>query len=219
MSLPTAAAVAPAAMAAQGVGVPAIGTLDVLLMTLNSNPYFIGLMMVLLNLGGRFISLEMSRGQEQFFQNPWIRRLLIFTVLFAGTRNIMVAFWMTLVIVLLIGYLFNENSSLCLFHTGKSGSSCATDAPKTATLPPPGGMPMSGVLAASTGLSAEEADILRRLSDKQQRYAAVLSSQQKEITMKEKAKYNNDAMNSYWQSLTNMPVIQRAEGFMGNPRF
>ena len=220
MSLPTAAAVAPAAMAAQGMGMPAIGVLDTVLMTLNSNPYFIGLMMVLLNLGGRFISLEMSRGQEQFFQNPWVRRVLIFTVLFAGTRNIMVAFWMTLVIVLLIGYLFNENSSLCLFHFGNEGSSCATGQPKTASLaPPPGANPMANVIAASSGLSPEEADILRRLSDKQQRYAAVAIAQQKEAGMKEKAKYNTDSMNSYWQAMTSMPVIQRPEGFLGNPRF
>jgi hypothetical protein len=210
MSLPTAAAVG----AAQGMSMPAIGVLDAVLMTLNSNPYFIGLMMVLLNLGGRFISLEMSRGQEQFFQNPWVRRLLIFTVLFAGTRNIMVAFWMTLVIVLLIGYLFNENSSLCLFHFGNEGSSCAKDVPKTAVA-----NPMANVIAASSGLSPEEADILRRLSDKQQRYAAVAVAQQKEAGMKEKAKYNTDSMNSYWQAMTSMPVIQRPEGFTGNPRF
>ena len=217
MSLPTAAAVAPAAMAAQGVAMPALGIFDALLFSLNSNPYFIGLMMVLLNLGGRFIALEMSRGQEQFFQNPWVRRLLIFVVLFAGTRNIMVAFWMSLVIILLIGYLFNENSSLCLFHTGKPGSSCATDAPKTASLPPSN--PMAGVLSASTGLSAEEADILRRLSDKQQRYAAYAVAQQKDADMKEKAKYNTDSMNSYWQSLTTMPIIQRPEGFTNVSRF
>lgn len=213
MSLPT-AAVAPVAMAAQGMGMPAIGALDIVLFTLNSNPYFIGLMMILLNLGGRFISLEMSRGQEQFFQNPWVRRLLIFTVLFAGTRNIMVAFWMTLVIVLLIGYLFNENSSLCLFHFGNEGSSCSKDAPKAAV-----GNPMANVIAASSGLSPEETDILRRLSDKQQRYAAVALAQQKEAGMKEKAKYNTDSMNSYWQSLTSMPIVQRPEGFTGNPRF
>jgi hypothetical protein len=216
MSLPTAAM----ASVPQGIAMPTLGVLDTVLLSLNSNPYFIGLMMILLNLGGRFISLEMSRGQEQFFQNPWVRRLLIFVVLFAGTRNVMVAFWMTLVIVLLIGYLFNENSSLCLFHTGKSGSTCATDAPKTASLPPPGGgNPMANVISASTGLSAEEADILRRLSDKQQRYAAVAMAQQKEAGMKEKAKYSNDAMNSYWQTMTSMPVIQRPEGFSGNPRF
>ena len=63
----------------------------------NSNPYFIGLMMLTLNLGGRFIMLEVTKGQEKFFQNPWIRRFLIFTVLFVATRNIVVAGIMTVV--------------------------------------------------------------------------------------------------------------------------
>ena len=100
MSVPT-AAMATAAAAA----IPVLNPFDAFVLSLNSNPYFIGLMMLLLNLGGRFIAMEVTKGQEQFFQNPWVRRLLIFTVLFVGTRNVMVAFWSTLVIILLIGYL------------------------------------------------------------------------------------------------------------------
>ena len=37
--------------------------LDILMSGVNSNPYFIGLMMLLLNLGGRFLSLEISKEQ------------------------------------------------------------------------------------------------------------------------------------------------------------
>lgn len=113
-------AAAPAAMAAATQG-----TFDILLSTVNTNPYFIGLMMIFMNLGGRFLGLEISPKQEQFFQHPLVRRLLIFTVLFIATRNIWVAFWLTIVIVLLVGYLLNEKSSLCLFHLkGLPGSSC-----------------------------------------------------------------------------------------------
>jgi len=99
--------------------------LDSLIMGINTNPYFIGLMMLLLNFGGRFLSLEMSKGQEAFFYNTWVRRTLIFIVIFVGTRNIMVAFLMSFVIILCIGYLFNENSSLCIFKIGVPGSSCS----------------------------------------------------------------------------------------------
>ena len=38
--------------------------LDILMSGVNSNPYFIGLMMLLLNLGGRFLSLEISKEQD-----------------------------------------------------------------------------------------------------------------------------------------------------------
>ena len=38
-----------------------VNPLDVLMTSINTNPYFIGIMMLLLNLGGRFLSLEISK--------------------------------------------------------------------------------------------------------------------------------------------------------------
>ena len=107
MSLPSVAAGAPLS----AIGPMVLGPLDAAVMSLNSNPYFIGTMMLMLNLGGRFISMEVTKSQEQFFQNPWVRRLLIFTVIFVGTRNVLVAFWMTLIIILLIGYLIGREQT------------------------------------------------------------------------------------------------------------
>ena len=105
-------------------GMPVGSPFDIFVTSLNSNPYFIGLMMLLLNLGGRFVSMEMSSGQERFFQNQWVRRALIFSIMFVGTRNVTVAFIMSSIIILCIGYLFNENSSLCIFKAGVPGSTC-----------------------------------------------------------------------------------------------
>ncbi len=207
MSVPTAALGIAAA--------PVIDPLDALLMTINSNPYFIGVMMILLNLGGRFLALEVTKGQEQFFQNAWIRRFLIFVVLFMGTRNVLVAFWMTIVIVLLIGYLFNENSSLCLFHLGKPGSSCAEGQGQGQPSPVPGGLPAGGLPTTPVGLSPEEGDILKRLQDKAQRFAAVALSQQKQKVEEKNKQYAIDDTTTYWQ---NMSMLQKGEGF-GNPRF
>jgi hypothetical protein len=99
---------------------------DSFVMAVNANPYFIGFMMLALNLGGRFIGLELTRAQETFLQNVWVRRVLIFVVLFMGTRNILVAFWMWLAVVFLLGYVLNENSSMCIFGTGLPGSKCAS---------------------------------------------------------------------------------------------
>jgi hypothetical protein len=138
----------------------AMNPLDGLLQVFNQNPYFIGLMMLLLNLGGRFISLEVTKQQEQFLQLPWVRRVLIFTVLFVATRNLWVAFWMTLVVVLFLGYLFNENSALCLFGKGVDGSTCA-----------------EGQKEKQEEMTPEEREILQRLSAKAQRYQATAPSQ------------------------------------------
>jgi hypothetical protein len=185
------------------IGPMVLGPLDAAILSLNSNPYFIGTMMLLLNLGGRFISMEISKSQEQFFQNPWIRRMLIFTVLFVGTRNIMVAFWMTLIIILCIGYLFNENSSLCLFHLGQPGSSCA-DGPTPSQI--------QAQMTPATPFTSEEAEIYRRLNEKQMRFAAT----QRQETTRTPASLPKSAKDVYYQ---NMSLLNNSEQFGGNPRF
>jgi len=126
---------------------PVLSPLDTFANAFNANPYFIGLMMLILNLGGRFISLEVTKGQEKFFQNPWVRRFLIFTVLFVATRNLLVSFWLTVVVVIVLGFLFNENSALSIF--GKKGTSEGT--PKQTMTP-------------------EEVEIFRRLNEKRLRH-------------------------------------------------
>jgi hypothetical protein len=199
MSVPALAAGAPVS----SIGPMVLGPLDSAILSLNSNPYFIGTMMLLLNLGGRFISLEMSKNQEEFFQNPWVRRLLIFTVLFVGTRNVVVAFWMTLFIILIIGYLFNENSSLCLFHLGKSGTSCA-EGPTSSQL--------QAQMTPATPFTPEEAEIFKRLNDKQLRFAA--TQRQKQTRTPEQ--FPQNLQDIY---LKNMVLIKNSDGTFGNPRF
>lgn len=138
----------------------ALSPVDALLQLFNNNPYFIGLMMLILNLGGRFISLEITKKQELFLQLPWVRRVLIFTVLFVATRNLWVAFWMTLIVVLLLGYLFNENSAMCLFGQGGfAGASCSASA-------------AAADKKSTDEMTPEEREILQRLSAKAQRYQA-----------------------------------------------
>ena len=123
--------------------------IDILVSSINSNPYFIGIMMLLLNLGGRFLSLEVTKGQEKFMSDPTIRRFLLFVVLFIATRNVLVAAGLSIVVILCLGYLFNENSDLYIFH------STATKKPEQTAE------------ASMYGLSMEEAMILKRLQDKQ----------------------------------------------------
>ena len=198
------------------IGPMVLGPLDTAIMSLNSNPYFIGTMMLLLNLGGRFISMEMSRSQEQFFQNPWIRRILIFTVLFVGTRNVLVAFWMTLIIVLLIGYLFNENSSLCLFHLGAEGATCADKDPATGA-PQPTISQMQAQMTPSTPFTPEEGEIYRRLNEKQLRFAA----SQRQETTRTPAELPKSISDVYTQNMIMMKGVEgfRSSGSDPNPRF
>jgi hypothetical protein len=158
---------APMAMGAAFAPPAIINPIEQVFLAFNTNPYFIGLMMLLLNLGGRFIGMEISKEQERIFQHPWVRRALIFTVLFVATRNIFVALIMTFLVLLLLSFLLNENSDLCLWKrdTGKPKVSASADTPPSMT--------------------PEETEIWRRLHEKQTRIAAALETKKKESDSEE----------------------------------
>ena len=59
---------------------------------LNNNKYFVGIIMILLNLGSKYISIELSNSQEKILGSPIIRRLILFTVFFTATRDIWISF-------------------------------------------------------------------------------------------------------------------------------
>jgi hypothetical protein len=115
--------------AGAGAGAVAVNPLDILMASVNSNPYFIGIMMLLLNLGGRFLALEISKDQEKFLSHPIIRRFFLFAVLFVATRNLIIAAGLTVIVIVFLGYLFNENSELCLWNC--SVPAAATPSPLT----------------------------------------------------------------------------------------
>ena len=157
--------------------VAVMSPLDSVLGMFNTNAYFIGFMMLILNLGGRFMSMEVTKRQEQFLQHPWVRRCLIFVAIFIATRNVLIAFWLTIVIVILFGYLFNENSAFCIF--GKGGAPGATckdgqDASKPTDSSP------------KQGMTPEETEIFRRLNEKRLRYDTENQSESKDGTSKPK---------------------------------
>lgn len=118
-------------------GAPVGGHFDVLstiIATLNTNPYLIGILMLLLNLGGRFLSLELTKKQEAFLQQPWLRPLLFFTVIFVATRNLAVAFWITILFFLVVWVLANEKSPYCLIPSWKEEHQKTTSYDKNMTI-------------------------------------------------------------------------------------
>jgi hypothetical protein len=127
ISLPSTAPVAPAtpqvslptpgAPPPPGLFPPQAGGMDPVsnvIMWLNTNPYLIGILMLLLNLGGRFLALELTKKQEAFLQAAWVRPAIFFTVIFIATRNLVVAFWITLLFFFIIWVAANENSPFCM---------------------------------------------------------------------------------------------------------
>jgi len=72
-------------------------------------------------MGGRFLPFEVTKGQEKFLNQPAFRRLIIFVIFFVATRNIITATLLALVVILCLGYLFNENSDYFIFGSHSHG--------------------------------------------------------------------------------------------------
>ena len=81
---------------------------------LNNSKFFAGILMILMNLGSKYISLELSETQDEFFSNIVIRRIMIFVVIFIATKDIITSLIITACFVVLVSGLFNENSKFCL---------------------------------------------------------------------------------------------------------
>jgi hypothetical protein len=74
-------------------------------------------MMVLLNVGSRYIYLEMGKAHDLFFNQKWVRRLLIFTVFFVATRDILASLLMTVAFIVFFLELTHESSQYCILPT------------------------------------------------------------------------------------------------------
>ena len=79
-----------------------------------------------------------------------MRRFFLFAVLFVATRNVVIAGGLAIIVIVCLGYLFNENSDLCLWK------SCIPDPSKP-----------EAKQESFVGLTSEEAMIYTRLQQKQ----------------------------------------------------
>jgi len=86
--------------------------------SLNNNKFFAGLIMLILNLGSKFITVKFSPSQEAYLRNSVGRQLLIFAIAWIGTKDIYYSLAITAIFVILADYLFNENSDWCVLSDG-----------------------------------------------------------------------------------------------------
>ena len=84
------------------------------LATFNNSKFLLGITMLLLNVGSRYVELGFSKTQEQALRNGLGREIFIFAVVFMGTRDIIISIMMTASFIILSDYLLNERSRFCI---------------------------------------------------------------------------------------------------------
>jgi hypothetical protein len=84
------------------------------IMYLNNSKFFAGIIMILLNIGSKFITIQFSKSTEEYMKMNVCKEILVFAMAWMGTRDIYVALGLTAIFTILSDHLFNEESSLCI---------------------------------------------------------------------------------------------------------
>jgi len=81
---------------------------------INTSKLFAGILMIIMNIGSKYIEMGLTKSQEQALRNGLGREIIIFCVVFLGTRDLVLSIIMTSAFIILSDHIFNEKSRFCM---------------------------------------------------------------------------------------------------------
>lgn len=84
--------------------------------SINNNTYIYGILMILLNMGSKYIEMDLVNNHREFLSSTVLRRLLIFTMAFIATRDIVASLIITAAFIIIVLNLFNTESDYCIIN-------------------------------------------------------------------------------------------------------
>lgn len=89
--------------------------MDNILFQLGNSPLFNGSIMLLSNIGGKYLALDLPNNIDVLFEKYAILRyLILFSIFFMATHDIKISLLLTLFYFLIIKFLINEKSKFCI---------------------------------------------------------------------------------------------------------
>ena len=80
---------------------------------LNESKLFAGIMIIVLNLATKHVNWNLPKPIESYLKFTFSRNILIFAICWMGSRDILIAFFLTLVFIVVMDYILNDSSSYC----------------------------------------------------------------------------------------------------------
>jgi hypothetical protein len=81
---------------------------------INNSKLFAGFVMILLNIGSRYVKIDISKAQEEYLKKSLGRHILVFASTWLGTKDLLIALALTAIFNVFVDYLLNEESKLCI---------------------------------------------------------------------------------------------------------
>lgn len=88
--------------------------LDLIVSVLNSSRFFAACVMLMMNIGGRYISKDIPDYIFNIFEYPSARALIVFCIAFIASRDVKVSLIIALFFVVIFKYLLDEKSNVCI---------------------------------------------------------------------------------------------------------
>lgn len=82
--------------------------------SLNNNKIFAGVIILIMNICSRYATLELSQSQEYYIKYVFGKQLLLFAIIWMGTRDIIISIILTVLFLILADYLLNDQSKYCI---------------------------------------------------------------------------------------------------------
>ena len=99
-----------------------------ILTVLNQSPYLSAISMLMMNLGGRYMFMDISKAQESILKNAVFRRLTLFCIFYVATRDILISIMLTTIFIILQTCFLHEESLFCVLpHSIRNKESAITD--------------------------------------------------------------------------------------------
>jgi hypothetical protein len=81
---------------------------------LNNNKFVWGITMLLLNFGSRYVIADLGKFHEAVLSNEYFKKIVIFSMFFVATRDILTAFLLSVLYVIIIDGILNERRKYCI---------------------------------------------------------------------------------------------------------
>jgi hypothetical protein len=81
---------------------------------MNSSKIFAGLIVITINIASRFVTIKLSKSVESYLKFTLSRDVLVFCVVWMGSRDIYISLCVTILFTIVMDFLLNEESSFCL---------------------------------------------------------------------------------------------------------
>lgn len=88
---------------------------------ISDNKYILGIAMIIINMGSKYIIDELTDKQKEFIKNKYFRRIIIFCVFYIATKDILASITLTIIFILFISDLLfddtNNNNNTDIYNS------------------------------------------------------------------------------------------------------